>query len=51
MIERHPALIARCADAADVVACVNFARERELPVAVRGVATAWPAMLSATAVW
>ena len=36
MIERHPALIARCADAADVVACVNFARERELPVAVRG---------------
>jgi FAD/FMN-containing dehydrogenase len=29
-------LIARCADAADVVACVNFARELDLPLAVRG---------------
>lgn len=36
MIDRYPALIARCAGVDDVVASVNFARENELPVAVRG---------------
>ena len=36
MIDRRPALIARCVDAADVIACVNFAREQKLPLAVRG---------------
>ena len=36
MIDRHPALIARCAGAADVMAAVDFAREHELPVSVRG---------------
>ena len=35
-IDRHPALIARCAGADDVVEAVRFARERELPVSVRG---------------
>jgi FAD/FMN-containing dehydrogenase len=35
-IDRHPALIARCAGADDVVEAVRFARERELPVTVRG---------------
>ncbi|MGH8572557.1 MAG: FAD-binding oxidoreductase, partial [Gammaproteobacteria bacterium] len=36
MIDRHPALIARCTDAHDVAAAVNFARDRGLPVSVYG---------------
>lgn len=36
MIDRHPALIARCVDVADVIATVNFAREQQLTLAVRG---------------
>ncbi len=36
MIDRKPALIARCADVADVIAAVRFGREQGLPVAVRG---------------
>ncbi|WP_326833866.1 FAD-binding oxidoreductase [Amycolatopsis rhabdoformis] len=36
MIDKHPAAIARCADAADVVVCVNFARENRIDLAVRG---------------
>src|SRR6202140_3518841 len=36
MIDKHPALIARCVDVADVMAAVNFARERHLALAVRG---------------
>ena len=35
-IDRRPALIARCRGAADVMAAVRFARERDLTVAVRG---------------
>ncbi|HEU0028182.1 MAG TPA: FAD-binding oxidoreductase [Ktedonobacterales bacterium] len=36
MVDRHPALIVRAVDAADVIAAVNFARERKLDLSVRG---------------
>ena len=36
MIDKHPAVIARCASAADVVAAIRFARAQALPVAIRG---------------
>src|SRR5919205_3060977 len=36
MIDKRPRLIARCVDAADVIATVNFGRDRGLLVAIRG---------------
>jgi FAD/FMN-containing dehydrogenase len=36
MIDRRPGLIARCADVADVITAVNFGREKNLLVSVRG---------------
>src|SRR5260221_7393424 len=36
MIDKQPALIARCVDVADVIAAVNFARDHQLTLAVRG---------------
>jgi FAD/FMN-containing dehydrogenase len=36
MIDRRPALIARCVGAEDALGGINFAREHELPLAVRG---------------
>jgi hypothetical protein len=36
MIDKRPRLIARCADVADVIASVNFARDNNLLLAVRG---------------
>ena len=36
MIDKRPAAIVRCRDAADVIACVRFAREHGAEIAVRG---------------
>ena len=36
MIDKRPTLIARCLGTTDVLRCVEFAREQNLPVAVRG---------------
>jgi FAD/FMN-containing dehydrogenase len=36
MVDKHPAVIVRCRDTADVVACVRFARKHEMEIAVRG---------------
>jgi len=36
MIDKRPAAIARCRDAADVVACVRFGRQHGAEIAVRG---------------
>lgn len=36
MIDRRPALVARCTDDRDVSQAVRFARENDLPVSVRG---------------
>jgi FAD/FMN-containing dehydrogenase len=35
-IDRRPRLIARCIGSADVVAAVRFARDQDLPIAIRG---------------
>ena len=39
MVDRRPALIARCARPADAVACVRFAREHDVSISVRGGGT------------
>jgi FAD/FMN-containing dehydrogenase len=36
MIDKHPTLIAQCETVADVIAAVNFARDNDILVAVRG---------------
>ena len=53
MIDKHPAVIARCADVADVISAVDYARVNglELPYAgvdttVRGLAAAMTALSS-----
>jgi FAD/FMN-containing dehydrogenase len=35
MIDKHPDAIAQCADVADVISCVNFAREYNMLLAIR----------------
>ncbi len=36
MIDRHPAVIVRCTDVADIISAVNFGRQAQLNVSVRG---------------
>ena len=36
MVNKRPAMIARCADANDAAASVNFVREHQIPLSVRG---------------
>jgi FAD/FMN-containing dehydrogenase len=36
MIDKTPVIIARCTDVADIVTAVNFARQNDLRVAIRG---------------
>jgi FAD/FMN-containing dehydrogenase len=43
-IDRRPALIARCASVADVIAAVHFARRTGLEVAVRGGGHSFPGL-------
>jgi hypothetical protein len=42
MHERYPAIIVRARSTSDVVSAVNFARERELLLAVKGGGHSWP---------
>ncbi len=37
MIDKKPAAIARCVDAADVQTCVNYGRDNSIPLAIRAV--------------
>jgi len=36
MIDKHPGMFVRCVDVADVIAAVNFGREQNLLIAIRG---------------
>ena len=48
MIDRHPAMILRCAGAADVIAAISFAQEHNLLVSIRSGVMGLPAQPSAT---
>ena len=51
MIDKRPLLIARCADAADVIAAVNFGRDNGLPIAIRGGGHNGPGLAASTTAW
>src|SRR3989441_9301944 len=43
-VDKHPALIIRCAGVSDVIAAVKFGRESGLPVAVRSGGHSFPGL-------
>jgi hypothetical protein len=43
-IDRHPALVARCAEVADVIGALRLAREADLPISVRGGGHSFPGL-------
>ena len=47
-VNKHPAVIARCAGVADIVSAVRFAREKSLLTRFEAAVTMWAAALSAT---
>jgi FAD/FMN-containing dehydrogenase len=49
MINRRPLAVVRPADASDVVRCIEFTRRHNLPLSVRGAATASQGTRCATA--
>src|SRR5207244_1966562 len=36
MIDKRPQVVVRCVDVGDVIACVDYARENELDLSIRG---------------
>src|ERR1044071_5265703 len=44
MIDKRPSLIARCKDVADVISAVNFGRNNQMTVAIRGGAHNGPGL-------
>jgi FAD/FMN-containing dehydrogenase len=46
MVDKRPAVIARCATAEDVAAAIRFAREHDLPFSVRGGGHNWGGLAS-----
>jgi len=48
---KRPLLIARCADASDLIAAVNFGRGNKLPIAIRGGGHNGPGLAASTTVW
>src|SRR5438067_1411017 len=51
MIDKRPALIARCAGTADVITCVRFAREHDLLFSVRGGGHHYAGLIRSARCW
>ena len=48
MVDKRPAVIARCATPDDVAAAIRFAREHDLPFSVRGGGHNWGGLAAST---
>ena len=51
MIDKHPAMIVRCAGVADVISAVRFARKEGIVASVRGTGTMLPVSACVTTAW